>query len=248
MGFESNESKDFKKFVGVTRVKVLTINPTLKELNAIGVNFKDEPVYSGTTQDGKKYVSVNFWVKNENLTTPIKFIIRPEVDKSKDGRIRWIDKYGNTEYTSSKDLLSERVEKVSAKQAYVGEADLISFIKTWINVKKGGEASLDVAKIIKGDFSELKQLGSANGIWCMATVANNKYQNIYSRFFVRGWVSEEEVKAKFLEHINKQKDAGYPLKDAYSIDYKEYSEVTPDAEVASTPSVTASKDFNDLPW
>jgi len=248
MGFDANESKDFKKFTGITKVKVLTINPILKELNAIGINFKEEPVYFGTTQDNKKYITVNFWVKNENLTTPIKFIIRPEVDKSKDGRIRWIDKYGNTEYASSKDLLSEKVEKASAKQAYIGEADLVSFIKTWVNVKKGGEASLDVTKIIKGDFSELKQLNSANGVWSMATVANNKYQNIYSRFFVRGWVSEEEAKAKFLEHISKQNAAGYPLKDSYSIEYKEYSEVIPDAEVGSAPNAPASKNFDDLPF
>lgn len=241
MGFESNESKDFKKFVGVTRVKVLTINPTLKELNAIGVNFKDEPVYSGTTQDGKKYVSVNFWVKDDKITTPIKFIIKPEIQLNKNGSPQLIDKFGLIDSFDGFDTSS-------ARQAYVGESELISFIKNWINVKKGGEATLDIQKILKGDFSELKQLGSANGIWCLATVANNKYQNIYSRFFIRGWVSEEEAKDKFLKHINKKKDDGYPLKDAYSIDYKEYSEVTPDDEVASTPSVTASKDFNDLPW
>ena len=248
MGFESNESKDFKKFVGVTRVKVLTVNPTLKELNAIGVNFKDEPVYSGTTQDGKKYVSVNFWVKDDKITTPIKFIIKPEFDESNNGKKRYIDKFGNNSYVTP-GVSNDKVDSASARQAYSGECDLIQFIKTWINVKKGGEATLDVQKILKGDFSELKQLGSANGIWCLATVANNKYQNIYSRFFIRGWVSEEEAKAKFLEHISKQNAAGYPLKDSYSIEYKEYSEVTPDAEPTFKPSENIpTGQFNDLPW
>lgn len=251
MAFESGESKEFKKYTGLNKVKVIAVNPNKAELNSLGINFKEEPLYVTKDNEGKPMVKVDFWVKQEesNIIAPVKYILRPEINKSEaKGKTQWIDKFGGTTWSPEKPLINgEYFDAPSAKAAYSGEEDLIKFLKAWLNVKKGGEATLATDKLVKGDFTEIKSFKSNNNIWVLFTVSQNKYQNILPSCVARGFLDFEKAKEQFVKFITKKASDGYPLKDAYSIDFKEYSEVVADAEPAK-PNFPQSMDNDPLPF
>ena len=64
---ESNDSSKevlgtIKLGAGITNMEVLAVNPTLTELNAIGINAKQEPKYS-VEINGRLIFKVVFWVR-----------------------------------------------------------------------------------------------------------------------------------------------------------------------------------------
>jgi len=50
-------------YSGLTNVKVVAVNPTMAELHAIDVNVKQEPAYSGSSND-QDWNKVTFWLAN----------------------------------------------------------------------------------------------------------------------------------------------------------------------------------------
>lgn len=237
MAFESNSSVEFKKYTGVNKVKVIAINPTLKELNDLGIQFKTEPVYISKDDNGVDQIDFVFWTEcygKEDVKTPIRFTVKNTVNVGRNsGKTEWINSLGQNNWTDSEPVNSDYFDtSKSPKKALVGESDLISFMKNWLNVKRGGEAAIDFAKVFKdGDISDLKGLTNNNAIWVMFTVAQGKYQNILPRFVVRGFVEESDAKQYFEKYAQKQSDAGYPIYGDYSIDFKEWSEETPDSDM-----------------
>lgn len=235
MAFETQESKSYKKYTGVNKVKVVAINPTLEELNKLGVGFKEEPVYIREAVDDKpKSVTVNFWTKltvdGEDVLTPVKFFVSDKIEKSeRTGKTNFINELGQNQWSESP-METQYFEVKGVREAYVGEVSLINFMKNWLNVRKGGKATLDVTKLLAGDFSELKAINSDNNIYQLFTVYNDQYQNIWNGFIVRGFVDIEDAKEKFKIAIDKQKEAGYPLKEDWSIEFKEWVADQPDMD------------------
>ena len=236
MAFESNNAVEFKKYVGVNKVKVIALNPTLEELNKLGIMFKTEPVYFGKDDNGVDFIDFVFWTESINdasLKTSIKFTVKNEASvSSKTGKTEYINKLGQNQWVEGSAQNTQYFDaSAGAKPAFVGETDLITFMKNWLNVKRGGEATIDLAKAFKdGNISELKSITSNNGIWVMFTVSQGKYQNILSKFIVRGFVSEEDAKGHFDKYAKKQSEAGYPIYGDYSINFKEWSEEAPDED------------------
>lgn len=235
MAFETQESRSYKKYTGVNKVKVVAINPTLQELNDLGVGFKEEPVYIREADaDKPKSVTINFWTKitvdKEDILTPVKFFISDTIHKSeRTGKINFINDLGQNQWAETPSE-TQYFELKNVREALVGEVALINFMKNWLNVRSGGTATLDVTKLIAGDFSELKSIVSDNNIYQLFTVYNGQYQSIWNGFIVRGFVDIEDAKEKFKIATNKQKDAGYPLKEDYSIEFKEWVPEQPDFE------------------
>ena len=276
MAFEANENTgtgSFSKKTGIVLAKqALKINPTLKELNEIGIKFENEPVYTGETIDNKKYINVVIWFKTEAGHVPAKFMITDEIRKSEKEvvvngvkqmvtKYQFIDKFGRTcwainerECVETRDFNGETkvvFEKVSAKKAHSGEEEFVQFFKNVQNVKKGGEATFDVAKALKGYLSELRAIPVSNiGIWALLTVQNQKYQSIYTRWSARGFSAYQDVCVKLKQYADKQLQSGYPLKDAWSIELKEYTGATPDNDVPqSTPNNFKQQEESDgLPF
>ena len=52
-------------YSGLTNVNVVAVNPTMAELHALDVNVKQEPAYSGTSND-QAWNKVTFWLANED--------------------------------------------------------------------------------------------------------------------------------------------------------------------------------------
>lgn len=251
MAFETSESNNnFKKYTGLNKVKVIAVNPNKAELNALGINFKEEPLYITKDKDGKPLIKVDFWVKQEEsgVITAVKYVLRPEIRKSNDGvKTQYIDKFGGTTWSANKPILStEYFDATSAKEAYNGEEDLIRFIKNFMDVKKGGEAKLNTEILIKGDFTEVKSLPMNKSICVGFTVSQNKYQNILPGWSARHWMTNDKIIESFTKYVTKKSNDGYPLKDAYSIEWKEYSEVIPDED--PKPNFPESMNNDPLPF
>lgn len=240
MAFETQVSKEYKKYMGVAKVKIVAVNPNLKQLNDLGIQFKEEPVYLKDDSEGVKQINFNFWTRTQvngvDVVTPIKMSVKNKISKSVNGlKTEYINARGENQWAESAPTKTDYFDPTGCRPAFVGESALIGLLKTWLNVRKGGTASLDLAPMFKGNFAELKDLVSNNDMYVLLLVADEKYQNVYTKYFVRGFVSEDDAQQQFRKYIQKQADAGYEPKEDYTIELKEWSGVSPDSEMTPAP-------------
>ena len=68
-------------YTGIGAMSVVAVNPTLGELNAIGVKMKTEPNYQDISfsDDGPTYNKLTFWLSNEehNFTCRMEILVTP---------------------------------------------------------------------------------------------------------------------------------------------------------------------------
>lgn len=184
---------DIKKFIGVGTIKIISVNPSNAILKQYGWNIpdgSDEPSYVSTDKDGKKNARIRFLVQVQELEEkPIiamDFWIRPEFRTSTSSgelRVQVIDNYGRTAYVTKAQYDKHEIPltqngnpvKISPKyrMAHSGEADLIQFLMTFLNVtpfeifdnaaqrfvpsKNPGELTIDNwDKLCNGDVKEIK--------------------------------------------------------------------------------------------
>lgn len=270
MAFKARSSQEevvttFSKKTGPIKVNVLAINPNLMELTSLGFNFKNDPVYLTTKEDGTITVRIDFYVGNEKAKFKDKisiFVENKERAESKNGNFEFINKHGQTIYATT---IEEAINKESksghkwflnkdVRRAYNGETDFYAFIINWANTKvEEDEVMLDMNKIFKGDFSELKGLVSImngfnppNELWVMATINDKGYQNIYNRSIrdttARATISKNSFVNSFFKYTEDQRKAGYPVKDVWSTEFQNYEPkvVIPDND---TPEVEEEVTF-----
>ena len=209
---ESNDSSKevlgtIKLWAGLTNMEVKAVNPTLAELNALGINAKQEPNYNVEIQPGRPVFKVVFWVSNPDLTTKIEFLLENGPKTTRDGnKTQWVNNYGQFIYAEDQEALSqwEWYKTDGVRPAYINEEKLIGFIKAWANVASGGKVNLDTMdKIAAGtDLSELKQLVTtltANRVRVLVGVKDGRYQNVYTHYFGR---TQRSGDSYFVKHLN----------------------------------------------
>lgn len=222
-------------FTGLASLPVIMINPDKATLEAAGYKPKEEPVYTGITfkqkeADGitEKDVTRNkivFYLKGKEMakypdgsvkevviSVRKEILVSPDFDIASTGTLRFINENGNVTY--SKDLATlqgnpkmEWFKPQTARQAYVGEAELIDFVINWMNVKPSTKCSLDtIQAIMQGNVKELNDLLKAqpnNRITQLIGVTNkdNKfYQAVYSKCTSRPTASN--IAAKFHQKLS----------------------------------------------
>ena len=203
---EQSSSFEKKLWQGNALVNVIAVNPTMSELHGLGIMVKQEPNYKNDN-----FGKITLWV--ENITTghfPISFLVNAPKESST-GKFQYIDKYGKTQWAKTPaDLTATfmhdgktfpNMDLASARKAYGGEADLVSFIANWADVQKDretklpSECSLDTMdKLIKSDVGEIKELFKSlpieRKVWVCLGVKDNQYQDFYTRAFDRGWAKD----------------------------------------------------------
>lgn len=248
-GINSSDKKHFSEtilFTGVNAVKVLGINPTLAQLQELEFKFEKEPEYVSTSPEGTRKVRLDFIIKNDKFKTKFAIFLEDKNRVNKNGdKFEIINDFGQSTWAAS---VEEAVEKIGknnnkwfkpdgARIAKVGEVQLITFLRDWANTGVDEVGKIDnFDALFKGNFNELQQYVktlSNNTIYTLATVKDGKYQGVYTGLFVRTQFSQRTAENKFSTHIADQKKAGYPLKEAYSINFKEYdgSAIEPDVDV-----------------
>ena len=292
---ESTETQEFKKYVGVGSSYVVAVNPTKKELEEIyGHEMANDPEYVVDTDNGKE-ARITFIVKTDpiicngiEITNRVMFTLRNAPAYKKDqSRVQVIDKYGNTTWANTEDakagkkLFSTTGKELKIDSSYrmacVGEADLIGFLKAYLNVgdafnyvndswvkKDNADDFLFGLEHIKdyfsGNFSEIKDaiaLQPNNKVKLLYGVRTKddgkQYQTVATR---NGMVLLNSAGSKALDKLEKDlinaKNAGsYASTDFRVQPLAEYSVEPTDLSSAPTTSTDgqgSEASMGDMPW
>lgn len=292
---ESTETQEFKKYVGVGSSYVVAVNPTKKELEEIyGHEMANDPEYVVDTDKGKE-ARITFIVKTDpnvcngvEITNRVMFTLSNAPAYNKDqSRVQVIDKYGNTTWANIEDakagkkLFSTTGKELKIDSSYrmacVGEADLIGFLKAYLNVgdafnyvndswvkKDNADDFLFGLEHIKdyfsGNFSEIKDaiaLQPNNKVKLLYGVRTKddgkQYQTVATR---NGMVLLNSAGSKALDKLEKDlinaKNAGsYASTDFRVQPLAEYSVEPTDLSSAPTTSTDgqgSEASMGDMPW
>lgn len=182
-------------YVGIAPVQIIAVNPTLEELQAIGVQAKQEPQYIDVNIGGDSFNKITFWCKNidPEFITRFDILVKPEAKVSQSGKTQWVNNFGQFSYAESK--ASETYDWFKAdgeRKAFVGEETLMNFIRAYANVSAGDNCYLETPKqVAAGDVKELRELVkslSDNRVRVLLGVkeSNGKnYQQVYTKHFGR---------------------------------------------------------------
>jgi hypothetical protein len=146
-----SESKEFVRnyYIGVGIVRLLAVNPTAAEIEKyLGYKPKEEPIYTSTTDDGKKEVRISFIAetdpeKNNGIEWKgiISYKLTDGPNTNGDGtKIQVIDNYGETAWATIDDFKAQQLPSYArrllppVRQAYKGEQNLIKMLKVYINI------------------------------------------------------------------------------------------------------------------
>lgn len=201
MSVKANEST--KQIVGslwtgIANMRVIAINPTMDQLKAMGKNPQKEPEYKSTdttTGNGKFRIDLHIFNVANKINGKASFWLEdaPRANKNKTG-FEWINKFGVTAWGKGEaEPAYEWFKLEGHRKAFIGESDLISFIKAWANVDSKDACGLDtIDKIVKGDLTELLAIykaipnNEAKFLLGVKTTGEGKsYQDVYTKYFGR---------------------------------------------------------------
>lgn len=237
-----------KLYTGLTNVLVKAVNPSMEELVAMGYNPQQEPSYLSKNDKGNDKLRLDFYVENTEtkFKSKISFWLENESRLSQKGMTQYIDDFNKAGWgDSDKNGLPSFVDAATAREAFVGEEDLMNFIYNWFNCGEGDVCKLETinAIVTKQDIKELRQMikdAATHGVRVLVGVTkDNKYQTIYTKHFGRPYQKSTTYFTKALEGKYGE------FKANYSLDWKEYTPgiITPDTEAAKVPAVA-----DDLPF
>lgn len=260
-------SVEFKDYTGIIRYRVMAINPTLAELNELGINFiKEEPEYIKTEEvEGKKKktILVTIWCKDlDHPNTGLKsltYFIKEEVWFSKTGKTQFINALGKTNWAETIEAAKESQYFVDSDvcESHMGLEAFCQFLWAWMNVPNNVEflESKDFEKWLKGDFKDLKKevkdrpnyiVKLLTGMKKSVKVDDNG-QNViryYSQLFNKYVGKHNSTAVSFRNFINKDTQynnfgsADYPVK--YTFGIEEF--IQPENEEAATTTSKGSEE------
>lgn len=169
--------KNYKQIYGIAPFKVLTVNPTMEELNAIGVNAQNEPNYIGDK------TRIEIWCQSVLNAEPVVgspdkslkelgiekqlvskmsvFISNEQKSNSDKTKYVWINNYGQvlsapTGSSPSQSWWKKQGERIARE----GEIELIRFIRAWVNASPSTDEVFidDWDKLMAGNVSEIREI------------------------------------------------------------------------------------------
>lgn len=186
-----------KIFTGLVDFTPVMLNPTKEELASVGINFEKEPVYLDKSSDGNSRIRLDIWgrvkINDVESLKKITFFIEDVEKASQAGNFQFINVYGDSAYGETPEKIVEAYSWFKAngvRKAKSGEPDFVTFIKRWLSIGRGQEASLDgLHKLFVGNVDDLRSLLKTNKdrkLQVLLTVTGKDdkyYQNIYNRYF-----------------------------------------------------------------
>ena len=191
------ESKEFDNqlVVGLAEVKILCVNPSTEEYKEIlGIELKEDSKateYLGESKDGNTTLRVNFWV--EDIKTEKKFslnyFLEDKIRTNKDAtKQQYINNIGSCSWADDVNNLPQWFTKRDYREAHVGEEELYSFLRTWINIdysQEDAELEINWKKLMRGNVNEIKELvggGLVGNIVILATVVSKEKDGEYKEY------------------------------------------------------------------
>lgn len=162
-GSESKEGTPFSKYVGIAPFFVVGVNLSKDDMKALypDRNYDKDFDYSYNKEGEAKGTFVTFLLQTNKdhaicqaVSTPngggvdfnsrASYLIKDEIYMNKDkNKVQVINDYGDTIWMTSDEFKAKTLPEYAVKQgyittgmrpAYVGEEDLIKFLKTYINI------------------------------------------------------------------------------------------------------------------
>jgi hypothetical protein len=214
------------KYIGLFEGKVVAVNPDLEQYKEIlGMEIKEDSKaldYIGENADGYKTLRIDFWleeIKNKEKFK-ITFFLEDRERENKDGsKKQYINSIGMCSWASDENLLQDWFKKDREyREAFVGEEDLYTFMRTWLGNLDYRDAettlSLDFKKLMRGNVKDLRD--QINGEWATSVVALATVKTV---------IKEEETK-EYQSVYNKAFLPSYALKNFRLVDYSSSSVVS----------------------
>lgn len=149
---EETQGGGRKIYLGVENFHPVAVNPTLAELQAMGIPATEEPTYHGKTtrtyKEGEQdydYFSVRIFLENKNasesIRTQVQYTVLRDNMYSTTGKYMVINKYGSTTWLEEDYIDTETTPSnmqwyvtEGVKKCYRGEDTLIAFLKALRNL------------------------------------------------------------------------------------------------------------------
>lgn len=249
--------EEVKKILGIEELKKEPeyTNITIKNGNGVESTFNKITFYLSNDQtvitDKKNDMGVPIRAK-EKITVRLEFLVSDDWDIASTGTERTINSLGISTWQSiAKVKANENMVWFSKNeplhQARKGEADLLTFMREYLNLGAKEECNFkDAVKLLGGDVTELKQIikpwAATNEVVVllgMVTKEDKSYQTVYGRCFSRP--TAKTPATKFNKALNEdygEFKTNYPksLELSYVIEA-----VTSDApDSTTTPAVTSN--------
>lgn len=218
--------RETKLYTGLRNMKVVAINPSQAEMEAIGYNPKNAPVYLTDGEEaGVKKLRLDFFLTGEDdnggrIRTKIAFFLENKHRVNQAGtKGEWINDIGRTAWGTATDAPTQYAwfDAKTARPCKIGEGDVHQFLVNWLNVQPGDEAKLDnFDAMFNGNYNELRGLLAANPdneVKVLLTVRDGKYQSAYTKYFDR---ATNKRTTYWESHIKRQSEEGYPPKEDFS--------------------------------
>ena len=232
--FEVNEG-GFDTYTGLTRAKIVAVNPNLKELEKIGVKLQEEPEYRKVINSENKYI-VTFWLQSLDIDKLFKidFLLDKSIVKNRDNtKTKMIDKFGRIAWTTNPqtmpDVNRDFFDVESGRPCRTMEEEINNFIRNYNGLKSKEEGLVNLENIFQNPKLVIKDLQDSetgmyswdiNTIWIFTTssivVKDGKrrfYQRVLMKFY-NGSISYKNVLTLFSNYIEKQ---GSYIRDYYEI-------------------------------
>lgn len=256
-GKETTEGNINKKYMGLAACTLVAINPTKAELaHLLGngttpANIEKEPEYTAMTEQGIATARIDLYLKtipekSNNIETIIRvtYFLRDEkrfnTDKTK---VQIINAYGDTAWVTQEEFKNKKAPSYQSefslnavRPAFVGEEDLVKFIKKFLNIpnlsyrkadgtivyvedKSLAECQLsEVKSYFSNNFKEIKTALSARPnnkvklLFGVKTSQDNKlYQDCFSSYPINYAVNNYDYLTKNL--LDRKSNGGYPNTD-----------------------------------
>lgn len=267
IGGKERQIVDFTKKVGFFEGKVVAINPTKEELEALlSRPIEKEPEYLSDDDDGNKKVAFSFWI--EDLKTGLIFnkrftMTNKKRDTSKTGKTQYINDVGSTTWAEDENALKDEKYKIFTtrdfRDALIGEEKLYNFLRALFNSldfkDPSTELKLDNKKLFKGNMADIKDAIAAfpNATICaLATIrtvpgengANAKeYQSLYEEFLpgncIKYFAPGVKSRPDFVNNYIKNLNGEYGCKDFYKVEEIDDYDSTENVVAGSSTHATA---------
>ena len=162
----STGEKNFKKYIGIAACKVIAVNPSKSELEAIyGTPQENDPNYLGVNKEtNAPTVRIDFFLQTvpercngiEAISRVSFFLEKSKIVGSQSGKIQVIDRYAQSAWATEAELTNHIVPQYANGPAsidkdywpaYVGQIQMLDFLKAYLGVSN--------ARVYK------------NGVWTM---------------------------------------------------------------------------------
>lgn len=201
---ETRPASSRKLYTGIVPIKIIAVNPTVKEIATIlekEVSEIKEPNYFL-----ENATRLEFWYTNHDsiqtkFSGKFSLFIGDEHRVSQSGKFMFMDANTNTCWVTSqaeiKDFNSRRehskVDHVTARKTYKGEDEVYSLLKAYANVdtRKNPFVLDNFLALVKGNVKELSdyfahfnKTSDQAGVKVLLGVKDGQYQDVWDKVFL----------------------------------------------------------------